>query len=127
MKIGITGSRGNLGSYLKNQFREYKLDYFNGRIENKSDINKWIEGKNFDAIIHLAAIVPTSIVNKHKNKALDVNFYGTKNLIDSINKFTKKKYGFFMPQHLTFIHLIKLRLKKLQKLNLFHIMVKLNY
>jgi dTDP-4-dehydrorhamnose reductase len=74
MKIGITGSRGNLGSYLKNQFREYKLDYFNGRIENKSDVNKWIEGKNFDAIIHLAAIVPTSVVNKHKNKALDVNF-----------------------------------------------------
>ena len=54
MKIGITGSRGNLGSHLKNQFREYELDYFNGRIENKSDINKWIEGKNFDAIIHLS-------------------------------------------------------------------------
>ena len=95
MKIGITGSSGNLGSYLKNQFREYKLDYFNGRIENKSDVNKWIEGKSFDAIIHLAAIVPTSVVNKHKNKALDVNFYGTKNLIDSINKLHKKKIWFF--------------------------------
>ena len=75
MKIGITGSSGNLGSYLKNQFSEYKLDYFNGRIEKKSDINKWIKGKNFDVIIHLAAIVPTSIVNKHKNKALDVNLH----------------------------------------------------
>ena len=51
MKIGITGSGGNLGSYLKNQFREYKLYYFNGRIEKKSDINKWIKGKNFDVII----------------------------------------------------------------------------
>ena len=95
MKIGITGSSGNLGSYLKNQFSEYKLDYFNGRIEKKDDINKWIKGKKFNVIIHLAAITPTFVVNKHKNKALDVNFNGTKNLIDSINKFHKEKIWFF--------------------------------
>ena len=96
MKIGITGSSGNLGSYLKNQFSEYKLDNFNGRIEKKSDIHKWIKGKNFDVIIHLAAIAPTSIVNKHKNKALEINFNGTKNLIDTINKLHKKKMGIFV-------------------------------
>ena len=95
MKIGITGASGNLGTYLKKQFKDYNLDYFKGRIENKNDIIKWIRGKNFDAIIHLAAIVPTYIVNKNKNKALIVNSNGTKNLIDTINKLHQKKIWFF--------------------------------
>ncbi len=95
MKIGLTGSSGNLGSYLKNELKKYKLDFFNGKIQNINHIEKLIKGKNFDAIIHLAAIVPTSIVNKDKKKALYVNFNGTKNLVDTINKFHKKKVWFF--------------------------------
>mgnify|MGYP001195238325 CR=1 FL=1 len=96
MKIGITGSSGNLGSYLINELKKYELDFFNGRIQNIIDVEKWIRGKNFDAIIHLAAIVPTFSVNKHKKKALNVNFNGTRNLVKTINKFHKKKNMVFL-------------------------------
>ena len=70
MKIVTTRSYEIFGSYLKNQFREYKLNYFNGRIQNNHHVKKWIEGKNFDVIIRLAVIIATSILNKNKNKAL---------------------------------------------------------
>ena len=63
MKIGITGSTGNLGTYLKKILINNDLIYFKKRIENKKDVNNWIKKNNFDSIIHLAAIVP--IKNLH--------------------------------------------------------------
>ena len=45
--------------------------------------------KDFDILIHLAALVPTNLVNKNYKKAYKVNVIGTNNLIDSLKK--KKK------------------------------------
>ena len=50
---------------------------------------------DFDVILHFASIVPTNIVNSNKKKALHVNYHGTKNIVDSINKFSKKKIWLF--------------------------------
>ena len=47
-----------------------------------------------DAVIHLAAMVPVKKVNRNK-KALIVNLDGTKNIIDSLNKYSNKKVWFF--------------------------------
>ena len=95
MRIGITGSNGVLGSYLQKILNDDELILFNQRIEDTVCLKKWIIDNNFDAIIHLAAIVPINMVNKNKKKSLKINFNGTKNIIDIINRFSTKKVWFF--------------------------------
>lgn len=95
MKIGFTGSKGVLGSALIKLFKNNNLYHFKGRVENIKEIQVWIKNNDFDAIIHLAAMVPTYLVNNNKKKALKVNYNGTKNIIDTINKYSKKKIWFF--------------------------------
>ena len=96
MIIGITGSYGLLGSILTRALNHHIIIRFKGDIRKNKDIDKWLRNNNFDAIIHLAAIVSINQVNKDKRKAKIVNFYGTKKLIDYINKnINKKKIWFF--------------------------------
>jgi len=95
MKIGLTGSSGVLASSLLKILNKNNLKYFKGRIENTKDVYNWINANSFEYIIHLAALVPTNLVNKDRNKALHVNFKGTKNIVDAINKNSKKKIWFF--------------------------------
>jgi len=95
MNIGLTGSTGVLGSQLKKKLNIKKKNLFSGKIENIKQVNNWIKINNFDYIIHLAALVPTSAVNKNKMKALTINYIGTKNLINAINNYSKKKIWFF--------------------------------
>ena len=85
IKCGITGYKGVLGSeFIK--IVPFKFIKFQGDITKKRLVNKWIKSNKFDLIIHFAAIVPTNKVNNNYKKALEVNFNGTKNLIDSIVK-----------------------------------------
>ena len=94
IKIGITGSSGSLGREIVKSKFSYDYSFFKGDIRNKNKISKWIKGKKFDAIIHLAAIVPIKIVNKDKKKTYEVNYIATKNLIDEVKK-NKIKWFFF--------------------------------
>ena len=71
MKIGITGSTGILGSNLKKILKPENFLSFSGKIENYSDVYKWVKKNQFDSIIHLAAIVPTGDVNKDKKYSLN--------------------------------------------------------
>ena len=91
MIIGITGSYGLLGSILVKTLNHHKIVRFKGDIRKSNDIVKWLINNDFDAIIHLAAIVSINQVNKDKRKAKIVNFYGTKKLIDCINNNINKK------------------------------------
>lgn len=94
IKCGITGSRGNLGtSFLK--IKKFNFIKFSGDISKKSDVEKWIKLNEFDIIIHFAALVPTYKVDKYYDRALKVNFYGTKYLVDSIIKYKKNLSWFF--------------------------------
>ena len=95
MKIGITGSNGVLGSEFINSFYKRNIVKFNGRVEKIKDVEKWIYKNDFDLIFHFAAIVPTFKVNSNKKKAMQVNFIGTKNIVDAINKYSKKKVWLF--------------------------------
>ena len=95
MNIGLTGSSGVLGNLLKKKLNLKKKNLFSGKIENLNHVNNWIKINDFDFIIHLAAVVPIKTVNKNKIKALSINYSGTKNLINSINNFSKKKIWFF--------------------------------
>ena len=113
IKIGITGHSGSLGKEIVKSKFGFNYSFFKGDIRSKSKVSKWIDGEKFDAIIHLAAIVPIRIVNNNQKKAYDVNYLGTKNIIDMVKK--KKLNGFFLLQLPTFIHLQKKRFMKNQK------------
>ena len=84
--IGITGSKGVLGSYILKNFKGVKFDCFKGDIRKKSDISSWLGKKKFFAIFHLAAVVPTKQVLRDYQKAVKVNSYGTNYLANQIIK-----------------------------------------
>ncbi len=94
-RCGITGHSGVLGKSIQ---KNLKFTYikFNGDITKIKDVEKWVSKNKFDYLIHLAAIVPTSIVDKDFLKSKRVNYIGTKNLINSLIKFRKDiKFFFF--------------------------------
>ena len=93
-KFGITGAKGSLGRILIKQNPGIKFICFKGDIRNKFKVKKWVLDNEFETIIHLAAIVPIKTVNQNKKKALQVNFDGTKHLVDAILK-SKIKWFFF--------------------------------
>ncbi len=95
MNIGLTGSSGVIGTKIKKKFKLKKKNLFRGKIENINHVNNWIKSNNFEFIIHLAAIVPTNIVNNNKKKAMKINYGGTKHLVDAINMYSKKKVWLF--------------------------------
>lgn len=95
IKCGITGSSGSIGSILIRNISNFKFIKFYGDITNKKKVDNWVKENNFDLIIHLAAIVPVKLVNKNKNKAYNVNFLGTKNIIDALLKFNSSLKWFF--------------------------------
>lgn len=94
IKCGITGATGVLGKIITKEI-DFKFIYFREKIENKKKVSQWVKNNNFDIIIHLAAIVPVSKVNSNFDKALKVNFYGTKNLVDAIIKYKSNLKWFF--------------------------------
>ena len=86
IKIGITGHSGSLGKEIVKSKFGFNYSFFKGDIRSKSKVLKWIDGEKFDAIIHLAAIVPIRIVNNNQKKAYNVNYLGTKNIVDVVKK-----------------------------------------
>jgi nucleoside-diphosphate-sugar epimerase len=95
MIVGLTGSTGVLGSELISMSKNINFRYFDGDIRNFHEVKNWINNNDLDSIIHLAAVVPIRKVNSNKKKAYDVNFLGTKNLVDSIKLKSGKKIWFF--------------------------------
>ena len=66
IRIGITGRTGSLGREIVKSKLGFNYSFFKGDIRNKNKIAKWIGSKKFDAIIHLAAIVPIKVVRSKK-------------------------------------------------------------
>ena len=83
-KIGLTGATGVLGkSILASQWPETKFIPFKGDIRKSEEIKQWLE-PDFDSIIHLAALVPTNLVEADPDKAFDINATGTMRLLEAI-------------------------------------------
>ncbi len=95
IKIGITGRTGSLGKEIVKSKKKFNYSFFKGDIRDRKKVFKWINNKKFDAVIHLAAIVPIKVVNNNKQKASEINYFGTKNVVDVVKKNNIKWFFFF--------------------------------
>ncbi|MBI5122580.1 GDP-mannose 4,6-dehydratase [Candidatus Roizmanbacteria bacterium] len=97
MKVLITGVNGFIGQHLTRALinKNYsvigigrsktsfipEIKYYSGSVLDKKIIIKAI--KNVDAVVHLAALTAHQDIVDNKFKALEINFFGTKNLLDA--------------------------------------------
>ena len=96
IQFGITGHTGSLGRILIKSNKDIRYILFKGDIRKTKDIDKWFLNNKFDAIIHLAAIVPIKEVNKDRVKAREINYLGTKNVVDACLKKKIRWFFFFI-------------------------------
>lgn len=110
MKILITGVDGFIGRHLSNELlqrghfvaglgrnkkTEIKLStYYTGDILDKNLLEK--TAKDIDVIVHLAALTSHKDITGNKSKALETNFFGTKNILEIFSK-SKTVKKFFYP------------------------------
>ena len=112
LRCGITGFNGNLGKAFLKRNTKFRYIKFKGDISKKKEIYNWIKNNDFDIFIHFAAIVPTSIVNNSYQRALNVNYRGTKYLVDAIVKYKKKIDWFFFFINITCLFFAKCKNKR---------------
>ncbi len=113
LKCAITGSRGILGRKIRS-ILPFKFYAFKGSVENYKKVDDWINSKKYDALIHLAAIVPTKKVNKDYKKAKLVNVKGTKNLVKAVLK-SKNPPKWFFYASTSHIYSVKFNNKKISE------------
>ena len=101
LKCGITGHSGTLGSQLIKKKFNFKFIIFKDNICSKKKIHQWIKKNKLDLIFHIAAIVPTRVVENNFSYANSVNYIGTKNLVDAIveNNLNLKWFFFSSTSH----------------------------
>ena len=114
IKCGITGFKGNLGKTFLEVNNRFKYSKFKGDVSKKKQLENWLKNNKFNVIIHLAALVPTQKVNNNFKKALDVNYKGTKYLIDGIIKYQKDINWFFFAST---SHVYPYQIKKITEKN----------
>ena len=97
IKIGITGSTGVLGSILTKKLKQknYNVVIFQSDIRKTSKVRNWIKNHKFDAIFHLASLVPVKSCNDDPLKACSINIGGTNNILNSIKSLDKKPWLFY--------------------------------
>ena len=108
INIGITGATGSLGKVIIKNNKQISFRRFSGDIRDRKTVSNWIKKSNVNIILHLAAIVPIKIVNRDKIKAHQVNYEGTKNIVDAC---IDRKIDWF------FFHLLRMFYKSSKKKN----------
>ena len=86
INIGITGATGSLGKVIIKNNKKISFIHFKGDIRNRKAVFDWFKKSNFNIVLHLAAIVPIKQVNRNITKAREVNYNGTKNIVDACIK-----------------------------------------
>jgi len=93
MKILVSGGRGFIGKHLLDELKRSGLDAeaVQSRIENKSDVEKEVQAKKPDVIIHLAARIPKG-PKIDPTDFYNCNIAGTFNLLNAGRQSGLKKF-----------------------------------
>ncbi len=93
--IAITGYRGVIGKKFIKKFKNNKFKVCKIDITKRKKVFKWVKNSKFEIFIHLAALLEEKNDNSNHNKALNVNYNGTKNIVDAINKYKENSNIWF--------------------------------
>ena len=96
--VGITGSRGALGSkFVKKYKTKFNFKNFKDKIENKKKFDYWLK-KNSDInyFVHLAAISSIRETNKNPRKTYKINSSAPINIIKKLNNAKLKNFQYFL-------------------------------
>lgn len=96
-KMGLTGATGVLGRTLIALAPHIEWLPFKGDLKSFEETERWIQECSADgvtAIIHLAALVPTHVIDQSPQLGVEVNVIGTCHLISAIaNAKTKTDFN----------------------------------
>ena len=85
--VGITGADGVLGRAICEGFPHVRWNAFQGDIRNAAAVGRWLaDAGPLEAVIHLAAIVPTALVEEAPDEAFRVNVGGTVAVLEAIRR-----------------------------------------
>jgi len=84
-RVGLTGARGVLGRSLQAFNPDIEWVPFGGDVRLASDVRAWLDqSQPLDAVFHLAALVPTHLVEADPPNAVRVNVEGTCNVLEAV-------------------------------------------
>lgn len=83
-RVGLTGPRGTLARVLQSCWPEVEWVAYQGDVLEFEALQRWASGARLDALLHLAAIVPTNRVEADPRRAFLVNVAGTVNVLEAV-------------------------------------------
>jgi nucleoside-diphosphate-sugar epimerase len=85
--VGITGAEGVLGRAICKGFPDVAWNAFQGDIRDAGAVTRWLaDAGPLEALIHLAAIVPTGLVEEAPDEAHRVNVGGTVAVLEAVRR-----------------------------------------
>lgn len=96
--VGITGSSGVLGSFFIKKFKKkFIFKKYNGRIENISELTKWLKrNRKIEIFLHFAALSSIAKSEKNKKKTFLINTNSTLQLLKILKKLKFNKLNYFL-------------------------------
>jgi UDP-glucose 4-epimerase/GDP-4-dehydro-6-deoxy-D-mannose reductase len=97
VRVAITGANGTLGTLLLERFSRagMQVSCFKGDVTNGSQLRDWIASSRPQALFHLAAVVPLSVVEEDPIRAMQVNATSLLTLVSAIKDHAPDCWLFF--------------------------------
>lgn len=92
--VGITGSRGVIGSYLFEQLQcheGWRVEPYLGDILDEDAVFVWARETKPDIIFHLAAVVSVDVAFSDQQRAQDVNELGPSQFLRAVRRGTSNR------------------------------------
>ena len=84
-RVALTGARGVLGRTLQHACPDIDWLEYAGRVEDVEAVQAWLAASGrVDAVVHLAALVPTHLVEDDPPRAIRTNVGGTANVLEAV-------------------------------------------